>query len=611
MLRYFKDPPHRTTNERLAQTVTFCQLCEKNHIRWKCVDCSDLFCDACKMIHERGKATRNHQITAVKDLNEEMLGVFIFNLQCPSHNFVCSMYCATCNQCACANCVTDNHTGHTFQDLKALLGRKRQEMKTTLNQLDSEVLPKLRKQLESMPGYIREHKQNIDFLKLEVQKRGQRLKDAIDQTMNHQMSELSMFSKDRLVKFSTHEAAILQQMQELQDRRIIVEELIQPSNIHEVTSLLTSSNLLSNIHLLVTTEFVSAGFVPGQLQETNVQREFGSLCFKRLSENHEPIRRTAPHEEGIVLEEATPHEQRNVALMSIEELQTLKTNLSSVTSIAMALNDAMWVGCANTRKLQLIDVGGHMKELPPVMTNVLGFSLSSNGDLYITDVDNRKVRKRCLSSGKLTLFYEFKTLFPVSIYVDVGETPNMVYVGLLDSLTKINEDYENVTGAVVKMSVTGKVITKTFKQLKTSDEKLFTVPNRIVVNSFVGSLVVIDSISKETGRVIAISKDDGSFRFIYSRSHNHTDNPFNPSDLVCTNEGKIIICDGSNDLLYVLNHDGRLYQCIDTKSQGIRRPWSLALTDRNKLCIGTFTYKGGKQTKEAQNGVVYITEFCV
>jgi hypothetical protein len=50
------------------------------------------------------------------------------------------------------------------------------EIKTTLNQVDSEFLPKLRKQLESIPGDIREHKQNIDYLKLEVQKRGQRLK---------------------------------------------------------------------------------------------------------------------------------------------------------------------------------------------------------------------------------------------------------------------------------------------------------------------------------------------------------------------------------------------------------------------------------------------------
>ena len=123
MLRYFKDPHARTTTERLAQTVTFCQLCEKNHIRWKCVDCSDLFCDYCRKIHERGKATRNHQITRIQDFNEVILAVSILNLQCPSHNFVCSMYCAICNQCACANCVTDNHTGHTFQDLTALLDK--------------------------------------------------------------------------------------------------------------------------------------------------------------------------------------------------------------------------------------------------------------------------------------------------------------------------------------------------------------------------------------------------------------------------------------------------------------------------------------------------------
>lgn len=133
-------------------------------------------------------------------------------------------------------------------------------------------------------------------MKFEVQKRGQRLKDAIDQTMNHHIAELSRFSEDRLVKVSTHEAAILKQMRELQYRRIILEELKEPSNIHEVASFLTSSNLLSNIQLLETTEF-GCTFVPGRLQEHDVQSEFGSLCFRRLSENHEPRRRTVPHEE--------------------------------------------------------------------------------------------------------------------------------------------------------------------------------------------------------------------------------------------------------------------------------------------------------------------------
>jgi hypothetical protein len=99
--------------------------------------------------------------------------------------------------------------------------------------------------------------------------------------MNHHIAELSRFSEDRLVKFSTHEAAILKQMRELQYRRIILKELKEPSNIHEVTSLLTSSNVLSNIQLLETTEFGCAAFVPGMLDNTfdDVSNDVTSCMF--------------------------------------------------------------------------------------------------------------------------------------------------------------------------------------------------------------------------------------------------------------------------------------------------------------------------------------------
>ena len=137
---------------------------------WKCVECFELYCVDCKNIHERGKATRNHQISAVKDLNKEIVVNSVLNLECTLHYHVCSIYCVNCNKCACIKCVTDNHSGHIFQDLKALLDKKRKELKTVLNDVETRFIPETQQRIDSLPAHIRSNEKNIEGLKLQMEK---------------------------------------------------------------------------------------------------------------------------------------------------------------------------------------------------------------------------------------------------------------------------------------------------------------------------------------------------------------------------------------------------------------------------------------------------------
>lgn len=43
--------------------VTACDLCDSTkRVAWKCVQCDEVYCDACKNIHLKGKATKDHTI---------------------------------------------------------------------------------------------------------------------------------------------------------------------------------------------------------------------------------------------------------------------------------------------------------------------------------------------------------------------------------------------------------------------------------------------------------------------------------------------------------------------------------------------------------------------
>ncbi|CAC5386330.1 unnamed protein product [Mytilus coruscus] len=496
MLRYFKDPqsPNVQVADGLAQTVALCQLCDKNPIKWKCVDCSELLCVDCKKIHERGKATRNHQISAVKDLNEEILENSVFNLECTLHHYACSMYCVTCNQCACANCVTDNHSGHTFQDLKALLDKKRKELKTVLNDLESRFIPETQQRIDSLPAHIRAHEKNIEGLKLQMEKRASSIKLAVDECLKHHYTELYRYSEDRINKFSGHKVNLSQQMKELRESQIKLRKLIQPNSTSDVATLLTST---LNIRPPEATEIAHVEFSPGNLTENDIQREFGSLGFSRRIErqqtfNVESTNATPqidnPVQNAVQQTDDVPRIDnvvRSSRLTSGLELKTLNTSLSSVTSICVSQNDTLWVGCAGSRRLELINNSERARDLPPVMTNVLGFSLAGNGDLFITDFDNCKLRRREYPSGKLTLVKDFKPQNPVSVYTDLQENCSMIYVGLIDSARKLIDDYENIKGSVVMISSNGEV-KNTFGNGRPIE---FTVPNRINVSVCSNNLI--------------------------------------------------------------------------------------------------------------------------
>jgi hypothetical protein len=105
-----------------AQNIIICELCDNsNPVRWYCINCLENLCDSCKIVHERGKLTKRHEVVSKPDYYR-LHGKKRLEGKCEFHNNnMCTVYCPCCNDLLCTTCVTENHLGHALKEIEIVL----------------------------------------------------------------------------------------------------------------------------------------------------------------------------------------------------------------------------------------------------------------------------------------------------------------------------------------------------------------------------------------------------------------------------------------------------------------------------------------------------------
>ena len=117
--------------------------------------------------------------------------------------------------------------------------------------------------------------------------------------------------------------------------------------------------------------------------------------------------------------------------------------------------------------------------------------------------------------------------------------------------------------------------------------RLFTLPQRITTNNN-KDIVVVDMTSDVTGRVVVVGRE-GGLRWTYTgHSKINVTTQFNPSDVVTTTAGHIIVCDFSTHALHVLSEQGDILTCKVMEDTGIKYPLSLDIDMRGQLWVGCY-----------------------
>ena len=128
-------------------------------------------------------------------------------------------------------------------------------------------------------------------------------------------------------------------------------------------------------------------------------------------------------------------------------------------------------------------------------------------------------------------------------------------------------------GRVVIYSMSGKVI-------KELDKKLFRDPHRVAQSKVNSDLYINDGAKK----VVALDKD---YRVRYEYTGQSDGKyAFDPCGLCTDNAGHVLITDGINNRVHILDRDGQFLQYLLTEELGLGQPWSIDVDSEVNVWVG-------------------------
>ncbi|XP_052090170.1 tripartite motif-containing protein 45-like [Mytilus californianus] len=194
----------------MKKAEKFCDACSsksvsKEAILW-CTVCEEAYCETCEANHKTFKATRNHKIIPIKDINEDKsISIVYAFVTCDEHpDKTIEIYCKDHSQPCCTVCATVHHRKceHVVTIDKAITGVK----ESTKAQ---KVMKKLEETSNKLEGIIQNRHQNttnfkkeIDVVEVEIANMRKKLNEKLDKVENEIREEVNNTRKSNLLKLS-------------------------------------------------------------------------------------------------------------------------------------------------------------------------------------------------------------------------------------------------------------------------------------------------------------------------------------------------------------------------------------------------------------------------
>jgi len=121
-----------------AAVIDKCDLCEsEENVDYFCVNCDEILCSNCKLIHSKNKKLRNDKIISLSQARRDNIVHKSTTVFCSEHSTVeITLFCLKCDDLICTQCLAGKHKGHGVTLVDELRDSKTGELNKIIRNLN-------------------------------------------------------------------------------------------------------------------------------------------------------------------------------------------------------------------------------------------------------------------------------------------------------------------------------------------------------------------------------------------------------------------------------------------------------------------------------------------
>ncbi|XP_078339396.1 uncharacterized protein LOC144627184 [Crassostrea virginica] len=538
--------------------------CQKNG-QFYCNACHRPLCEQCRDEHQKSPKTKNHEIVLYRH-RKHRLPVELCQ-EHPTRNK--ELFCRECSIPICSKCsIMKEHKGHDIDDLEEIYADKYAVWQGEFSKIQKYFLPTTKDLKLDIEEDVTEIKKIMKSFRASIKAEAESLKNLVDEVTSESIEKTHTMEKSLLKMLKSQETTYDDYIAYLWKMSDEFQEYLS----------ITNQKLLFTKTLKIqpfpeTTKLVRPVFTAGQFSKNDITKLLGKVNVP----NTKPQKRKIQPMEAESAQMKSTEKRLEQSTEKSDMKQTLSLS-SSVTKVreysvpgvdsafhvTVEKSGIVWVSDQSGNLVQ-IDLQGNLLQKIHTSGKYEGYhTATQDGDLIYTDKD-KKVIYKITPDRKITEFIKTGDWKPISIHS--SPINGDILVGM----------YKGGEAKVTRYNKAGKEIQNI--QRDNQEQELYKYPNYITEN-INGDICTSDiNITK----VMVVNKS-GQHRF----SHTGQGSKFSPYEICTDVLGHILVCDGINNTVDLLDQDGGFLSVILSPQQGIHSLRGGCVDYENNLHVGQY-----------------------
>lgn len=535
-----------------------CELCEQESIlQFKCVECEKVICDRCKGIHAKVPVLSNHLIINIEKqfVPQHMIQkIQLYSMPCDNHTkkFHC-LFCRTCNRLVCPDCVSSIHTKHEFEPLEKACENKLSEL-SAFDSFMEEKVYKLRKINKNFKKKKETWECEIDQVKKYIDENEREIKETVTKYAKELRENVEQKRKNRNQEFDEREQNNCEQEAIFTDFRGKIKKALESDHGYDIFNTVSEKEKLNTL-----------------IDNTKMSTEIIDLPKPKLS----------PKRMAVIFGEINHFSVP--AYVAVKHDCNYTINVQGIDKMGMCTDGSYWASVYNNDKDDSYLIKSTLSKVinwcKTVEVNVFDLALTTD-DTVIASVHMTPEVKRIGKNGRLEEFINVAPLITRGIHVN---KENEIILGVRDNGDPFQITEESCRKILIFGMDGNQKESYEFDKKKT---RLVTIPVRICTDVN-GDIIVIDSMTKDTKRVLSIGRRAGEIKWTYEGEFDFKQQKaFDPNDITSTQTGYIVLSEVISHRIYLLSLGGDFLTFCDLRTMGIVLPRALAIDSKGFLWVG-------------------------